>query len=77
MEALRPMPFLQQLVGSKVIIKSKWGPHYIGLLVSTDNFMNLQLTECEEIMENSKESTQLQEVLIRCNNVLHIRAATD
>jgi small nuclear ribonucleoprotein F len=76
MEPVNPAPFLQGLVGERVIVKLKWGGEYHALLVSTDAFMNLQLTNCVEYM-GGKACGNLQEVLIRCNNVLHIRAAPE
>ena len=41
--ALNPKPFLSQLTGKPVIVKLKWGMEYKGYLVSTDNYMNVQV----------------------------------
>lgn len=47
-----------------------------GYLVSVDAYMNLQLANCEEWIDG-KLAGNLGEVLIRCNNVLHIREAPE
>ena len=47
---------------------------YRGNLASSDAYMNLQLLKCEEFIEGELAG-YLGEVLIRCNNVLWIKAA--
>lgn len=69
---LNPKPFLNGLTGKPVIIKLKWGMEYRGYLVSVDNYMNVQLANTEEYVDN-KLAGALGEVLIRCNNILYIR----
>lgn len=44
---------------------------YKGLLVSTDNYFNLQLTEAEEFIEGQSKG-KIGDIFIRCNNVLWI-----
>jgi small nuclear ribonucleoprotein F len=46
---------------------------YRGTLLAIDNYMNVQLDQAEEIV-NEKSEGVLGEVLIRCNNVLYVRA---
>merc|ERR1711997_1173553 len=70
---VNPKPFLNELTGKPVIVKLKWGMEYKGFLVSVDSYMNLQLASTEEWID-SKFVGNLGEVLIRCNNVLYIRA---
>ncbi len=41
---LNPKPFLNGLTGKPVIVKLKWGMEYKGILVSTDNYMNVQVS---------------------------------
>lgn len=48
----------------------------IGLLCSTDNYMNLQLLNAEEWFKGDYKGN-LGEILIRCNNVLYLREAPD
>ena len=67
------MPFLQDLTGKQVKIKLKWGQVYQGQLTSSDAYMNLQLTDTEEYI-NNQFAGKLGEVLVRCNNVLYIKA---
>lgn len=73
---VNPKPFLADLTGKQVIVKLKWGMEYKGFLVSTDKYMNLQLANTEEFIEGNFEGN-IGEVLIRCNNVLYIRAVPE
>jgi small nuclear ribonucleoprotein F len=66
---------LLDLVGEMVKVKLKWsGMAYIGRLTSADAYMNLQLHDTREYL-NNEYAGDLGEVLIRCNNVLYIVAA--
>lgn len=69
---MNPKPFLSGQTGKPVIIKLKWGMEYRGYLVSSDNYMNIQLANTEEYIDG-KLAGSLGEVLIRCNNILYIR----
>lgn len=44
MVPVNPKPFLNQLTGKPIIVKLKWGMEYKGYLVSTDAYMNLQVS---------------------------------
>ena len=44
---LNPKPFLNGLTGKPVIVKLKWGMEYKGYLVSTDSYMNVQVSRKE------------------------------
>lgn len=69
---INPKPFIQNLVGSKVAIRLKWGEtEYHGDLVSVDSYMNIQLRNTEEYIAGKSKGV-LGEVLIRCNNVLWV-----
>ena len=68
---LSPTAFLQSLIGKQVSVKSKWGATYVANLVSIDTYMNLQLRDCDE--HAGAEKTRMDDVLLRCNNVLYIR----
>eukprot|EP00808_Paulinella_micropora_P027594 g37743.t1 len=70
---VNPKPFLNELTGKPVVVKLKWGMEYKGFLVSVDSYMNLQLASTEEWLDG-KFAGNLGETLIRCNNVLYIRA---
>lgn len=41
---MNPKPFLADLTGKPVMVRLKWGMEYKGYLVSTDNYMNLQVS---------------------------------
>ncbi|WZN59776.1 small nuclear ribonucleoprotein F [Chloropicon roscoffensis] len=73
---INPKPFIKDLTGKAVLVKLKWGMEYKGLLVSVDSYMNMQLTNTEEFVDGQLTGN-LGEVLIRCNNVLYMRAAPD
>lgn len=73
---VNPKPFLNDLTGKQVIVKLKWGMEYKGFLVSVDAYMNLQLASTEEYIDGQLTGN-LGEVLIRCNNVLHIRGVPE
>ena len=74
MNIVNPKPFLASLVGHRVAVKLKWGQEYRGNLISTDSYINVQLDAAEE-WKNNVSAGALGEVLIRCNNILYIRAA--
>ena len=71
---VNPKPFLADLTGKQVRVRLKWGQEYMGELASSDAYMNLQLTNTEEFIDG-QFAGKLGEVLIRCNNVLYIKAA--
>ncbi|MCJ1370778.1 hypothetical protein MMC20_001991 [Loxospora ochrophaea] len=72
---LNPRPMLQSLINEDVIIRLKWGQtEYKGRLISVDSYMNIQLSNTEEFIDN-KSTGSLGQVLIRCNNVLWISGA--
>ena len=64
------------MTGKTVRVKLKWGMEYQGQLASTDAYMNLHLQRCEEFI-NGDFAGFLGEVLIRCNNILYIKASND
>ena len=64
-------------VGKEIVARLKWGQtEYRGTLVSTDSYMNIQLANTEEYIDQ-KHAATLGQVLIRCNNVLWIQSAPD
>ncbi|CEI65177.1 hypothetical protein FVEN_g12315 [Fusarium venenatum] len=72
---INPRPMLEELVSKQVLVRLKWGEtEYKGTLVSIDSYMNIQLSGTEEYIDD-KPTGSLGQVLIRCNNVLWVRAA--
>lgn len=66
---------LQNLINEEIVVRLKWGDtEYKGRLVSIDSYMNIQLTNTEEFIDQ-KFTAALGQVLIRCNNVLWIQAS--
>jgi small nuclear ribonucleoprotein F len=71
LQIVPPKAFLQSLTGKTVCVKLKWGMEYKGVLVSADSYMNFQLSGAEEWVDGAFAG-RLGDVLIRCNNVLHV-----
>jgi small nuclear ribonucleoprotein F len=64
-------------IGQYIYVRLKWGEtEYKGKFVSTDSYMNIQLSDAEEHIPH-EDPTKLGQILIRCNNVLWIRGAKD
>ncbi|CUS22788.1 LAQU0S07e00100g1_1 [Lachancea quebecensis] len=65
-----PKPFLRELINKPIVVTLKFNKtQYKGLLVSTDNYFNLQLSEAEEFIEGQSKG-KIGDIFIRCNNVL-------
>ena len=73
---MSPKPFLNGLTGKLILVMLKWGLEYKGTLKSIDPYMNLQVLNTEEWVEESFRGNP-GEVFIRCNNVLYIRGMSD
>ncbi|KAI1471574.1 LSM domain-containing protein [Daldinia caldariorum] len=72
---INPRPMLQDLVNKDIVVRLKWGEtEYHGRLVSSDSYMNIQMTNAQEYIDQ-KFTSDLGQILIRCNNVLWIKAA--
>ena len=69
---INPAPFLNSLLGKDVVVRLKWGLEYTGVLVSFDSHMNFHLRNAEE-WEAGNNCGFFDNILLRCNNVLHIR----
>ncbi|OSX70627.1 hypothetical protein BU14_0709s0011 [Porphyra umbilicalis] len=76
LDPVNPKPFLASLVGSPVVVRLKWGMEYRGRLTSTDAYFNVLLGDAEEWVGGAMAG-RIGEVLIRCNNVLFIRAGLE
>ncbi|CAK5041700.1 unnamed protein product [Meloidogyne enterolobii] len=70
-EPLNPKPFLNSMVGKKVVVKLKWGNRFRGTLISTDDWMNLHLIKTEELV-GPDQGAKIGELMIRYNNVMWI-----
>lgn len=69
---INPKPFLRDLVNRRIIVTLKFNnTQYRGILVSTDNYFNIQLKDAEEWVQGESKGT-VGEIFIRCNNVLWI-----
>ena len=70
------LSLLSLLRAHALTIVARAYPACAGYLVSVDSYMNLQLASTEEWIDG-QFSGNLGEVLIRCNNVLHIRGVPE
>ncbi|KAI9744939.1 MAG: hypothetical protein M1818_001865 [Claussenomyces sp. TS43310] len=71
---INPRPMLQNLVNEDVVVRLKWGQtEYKGRLVSVDSYMNIQLTNTEEYIDQ-KMTAALGQVLIRYSSTLPFTA---
>ncbi|KAI3403311.2 hypothetical protein KGF56_003899 [Candida oxycetoniae] len=84
-QPVNPKPFIKSLINRQVVVRLKWNKtEYRGKLISTDNYLNLQLDNTYEIIyepsssgsKNEEEKVReelIGNIFIRCNNVLFIR----
>lgn len=71
-----PIPYLESLKGKMIEARLKWGQRYKGILISFDNYMNLQMHQTQEQVRDNY-CGDLEEIIIRCNNVLYIREVVE
>ncbi|KAI5961686.1 hypothetical protein KGF57_001620 [Candida theae] len=80
-QPINPKPFMKSLIGKQVVVRLKWNKtEYRGQLISTDNYLNLQLNDTFEIIYDSDDNPReeaIGSIFIRCNNVLFIREYKD
>lgn len=67
-----PLKTLQRAVNNKILVRLKDGHEYTGRLIETDAYMNLVLSEAEEL-EDGVAVARFGEVFIRGNNILYIK----
>ena len=67
-----PLKTLQRSVNNKILVRLKTGHEYIGRLIETDAYMNLVLSEAEEL-EDGESVARFGEIFIRGNNILFIK----
>ncbi len=70
--AKRPLTTLQKSTKKKVTVKLKNETEYRGRMDNVDSYMNLIMTDAEEIRED-KVVASYGRVILRGNNVLFIR----
>ena len=68
----RPLTTLQKGVNKKVIVRLKSDIEYKGKMNNVDSYMNLIMTDAEEI-SNGKTVANYGRVIVRGNNVLFIK----
>ncbi|RYP09796.1 hypothetical protein DL764_001050 [Monosporascus ibericus] len=67
---INPRPMLQDLVNKDIVVRLKWGEtEYKGRLVSIDSYMNIQLTNAQEFIDQ-KFTSDLGQILIRWGSFL-------
>jgi len=70
--AKRPLTTLQKNTNKSVIVRLKNDVEYKGKIVSVDSYMNLIMTDAEEL-KNGKTIEKFGRVILRGNNVLFIK----
>jgi len=70
--AKRPLTTLQKQTKKSVIVRLKNDVEYKGKIVSVDSYMNLIMTDAEEL-RNGKTVEKFGRVILRGNNVLFIK----
>ena len=70
--AKRPLTTLQKNTNKSVIVRLKNDVEYKGKIVSVDSYMNLIMTDAEEL-RNGKTVEKYGRVILRGNNVLFIK----
>lgn len=72
-----PQKFMDSLLNKEIVIKLKWeNIEYVGTLISFDERMNIHLAETSEYV-NGKTEGVMGDIVLRCNNILHIRPKPD
>jgi len=70
--AKRPLTTLQKSTKKKVIVRLKNEVEYKGKMENVDSYMNLIMTDAEEVL-NGKTVANYGRVIVRGNNVLFIK----
>ena len=70
--AKRPLTTLQKNTKKNVIVRLKNDIEYKGKMVNVDSYMNLIMTDAEEL-KNGKTTEKFGRVILRGNNVLFIK----
>ena len=74
--AKRPLTTLQKNVKKTVIVRLKNEVEYKGKMKNVDSYMNLIMTDAEEL-SNGKPIGKFGRVIVRGNNVLFIKLQDD
>ena len=70
--AKRPLTTLQKNTKKSVIVRLKNDIEYKGKMINVDSYMNLIMTDAEEL-KNGKTTEKFGRVILRGNNVLFIK----
>ncbi len=70
--AKRPLTILQKSTKKQVIVRLKNEVEYKGKMENVDSYMNLIMTDAEEVV-NGKTVANYGRVIVRGNNVLYIK----
>ncbi len=71
--AKRPLTTLQKSTKKKVTVRLKNGVEYKGKMDNVDSYMNLIMTDAEELHDDGKTIANYGRVIVRGNNVLFIK----
>jgi small nuclear ribonucleoprotein len=68
---VKPLELLRSFIGSTVLVKTRGGGEFVGVLESVDSQMNIALAECIEL-RNRKPIAKHPRVLLRGGNVEYV-----
>ncbi|MEK0368894.1 MAG: U6 snRNA-associated Sm-like protein LSm6 [Nitrosopumilus sp.] len=74
--AKRPLTILQKSTKKNVTVRLKNEVEYKGKMENVDSYMNLIMTDAEEVL-NGKTVANYGRVIVRGNNVLFIKLETE
>ncbi|GIY10186.1 hypothetical protein CDAR_523391 [Caerostris darwini] len=69
---VHPKQFLNSLIGKRVRVTLKCGSKYVGTLTRTDNYMNLELDDCVELINDKMTERVMETLWILSNNMLYV-----
>ena len=72
----RPLTTLQKSTKKNIVVRLKNEVEYIGRMENVDSYMNLIMTDAEEL-SNGKPIGKFGRVIVRGNNVLFIKLQDD
>ncbi|XP_055939981.1 uncharacterized protein LOC129969438 [Argiope bruennichi] len=68
---INPKPFLQSLMLKNVRVTTKCHQEYVGRLISSDSYMNVELHNVIGYQQGRKFCDMI-EAAVRCNNIVYI-----
>ena len=71
LQHVEPLELLRSFIGNIVLVKTRGGGEFVGVLESVDSQMNIALAECIEL-RNGKPVIKYPKVILRGGSVEHV-----